>query len=346
MHSRLLLTIALLVTQGLAAQDSARRTLSSPDKLLQLNVDLSPEGAPLYALTYRGAEIVRPSRLGLVAQEIDLSQGLIFDFSAFSSRDEVWRPVWGETAEIRDHYNEMLYALKGGDGRRINIRFRLYNDGLGFRYEIPAQGGIGVLRIRDEATEFRLTADHMAWWIPGDYDSNEHLYNTSRISGMDVSRYMQEQNILTQHIVHPNDVQTPVALRMDNGVHLAIAEAALADFGALHLRAFPGQHRFKANLIPSPDPEIKSVNQLPFSTPWRAIVCAPNAAGLLESKLVLNLNDPCALEDVSWIKPQKYVGVWWEMHVASAPGIITKKLPNPANPSPSLMAATPPTLKM
>lgn len=332
--STLALLIGILAAHSLAAQEDARRTLSSPDKRIELQVDINPQGEPVYALSCRGVEVIRPSRLGLVAQERDLSQNLSFAFSAFSSRDEVWNPVWGETAEIRDRYNEMLYALQGSDGRRINIRFRAYDDGIGFRYEIPAQGDAKTLRIRDELTEFRMTADHKAWWIPGDYDSNEHLYNTSPISGMDVSRYMQEQNILTQHIVHPNDVQTPVAMRMDNGFHLAIAEAALADFGALHLRAFPGEHRFKANLIPSPDPDIKSVNQLPFNTPWRAIICAQNAAGLLESKLVLNLNDPCAIDDVSWIKPQKYVGVWWEMHVGVGSWDYYEKAPEPGQPLP------------
>lgn len=312
-----LFLIALL--PNLSAQRTLR-TLASPNKQTVVSVGLNKSGEPFYKIAYRGQTAVDWSRLGFKTRDFDLSGGFTLLNSPVSAHDDTWKPVWGEVAQIRDHYNELRYTLgHQALGSALAIVFRAYDEGVGFRYEFLAKDNAGKkIAITDELTEFQMTGDHIAWWIPGDYDSNEHVYTTCKVSEIDNERYNKEYAIATQHIVKMKNVQTPITMKTASGMHLSIAEAALADFGALHLETDVKNLKFKAFLIPSADSTVKSVNTLPFRTPWRAVLLSKDAAGILESKLILNLNEPCKIEDVSWIKPQKYVGVWWEMHVGLA----------------------------
>jgi hypothetical protein len=291
------------------------RTLQSPGKLTTVSVGLNKTGEPFYKIVYRGEIMVDWSRLGLDTREHNFRDGFILVSAATGIHNSTWNPVWGEVAAIRDHYRELAYTLKNRAGNQMVIRFRAYDDGVGFRYEFPARDGINRLVTTDELTEFQMTGDHTAWWSPGDYDSNEHVYTTSPISGIDNLRYNKEFAIATQHIVRMKNVQTPITMKTAKGYHLSLAEAALVDFSALHLTADNKTFKFKADLIPSADSTVKATNTPPFNTPWRAVLLSPDAAGILNSKLILNLNEPHKLTDVSWIKPTKYVGIWWEMHV-------------------------------
>ncbi|MFN0016454.1 MAG: glycoside hydrolase family 97 protein [Saprospiraceae bacterium] len=310
--------IFFLLFWGHISAQKTLRILHSPEKKTSLTVGLNHEGEVFYKIAYRSRPAVGWSRMGIAAKEHVFDSGLKLIGSGTATHDQTWKPVWGETAEIRDSYNELEYRLQNADGHRMTIRFRAYDEGLGFRYEFPKQPGLGTLSVTDERTEFQMTGDHTAWWIPGDYDSNEHVYTTSPVSAIDASIYEREKNIYTKYIPRPDNVQTPITMKMADGTHIALAEAGLADFGALHLETDPINLKFKAFLIPSADSTVKSRNTVPFHSPWRAVLLSPNAAGLLQSKLILNLNEPCKIEDVSWIKPQKYVGVWWEMHIGIA----------------------------
>ena len=301
----------------LSAQ-STLRTLSSPGRLTAIAVGLNKNGEPFYKITYRGKTAVDWSRLGLTTREFDLRGGFRLAGTKTAAHDETWKPVWGEVAQIRDHYNELAYTLEDKAGRKMTVRFRAYDEGAGFRYEFLQQTGMQTLHVSDELTEFQMSGDHTAWWIPGDYDSNEHLYTTCPISAIDCAKYNDEHAIYTQHIVRLKNVQTPLTMRMANGYHIALAEAAQVDFPAMHLETDPQHYKFKAFLIPSADSSVRSVNTAPFHTPWRAVLLSKDAAGILGSRLILNLNEPCAFDDVSWIKPQKYVGIWWEMHVGKS----------------------------
>jgi hypothetical protein len=305
--------ILFLVTISLSAQGTLRK-INSPDRRITATIGLNKTGEIFYRVQFNGAAVVDWSPMGLQSREADYSAGFQLLKAGTGSHDSTWKPVWGETADIRDHYNELLYELGAADGRRLNIRIKVHNDGVGFRYEFPDGNPHKILHITGEKTGFQMTANHTSWWIPGDYDSNEHIYTTGSISKINTDTYEEEKSIVTKHIVDQYNVQTPLTMRMANGVHLSIAEAALVDFSALHLTAEPEKLNFKAFLIPSPDPAVISTNTLPFHTPWRAILISPDAAGILTSKLILNLNEPSKIEDVSWIKPGKFVGIWWEMH--------------------------------
>ncbi|MBK8967266.1 MAG: glycoside hydrolase family 97 protein [Saprospiraceae bacterium] len=294
------------------------RTIKSPGNISTITVGLNKSGEIFYKISYRGKTAVNWSRLGLTTKGLDLSKGFRLRDATASKHDSSWKPVWGEVDNIRDNYTELEYGLENEAGHRMTLRFKAYDEGVGFRYELPEQPGLQTIQVTDELSEFQMTGDHTAWWIPGDFDSNEHVYSTSAISAIDCTPYNKEHAIFTQHIVKMKNVQTPIAMRAASGLHIALAEAGLADFGALHLETDTENLKFKAFLIPSPDSTIKSTNTLPFHSPWRAVLLSKDAAGILESKLILNLNEPSKIEDPSWIKPQKYVGIWWEMHVGKA----------------------------
>ncbi len=311
------LVVILLLLSGIGLPVFAQktlRTLSSPGKNTVVTVGLNKSGEAFYKITFNGATVVDWSRLGIAAREHNYSSGFRLIAAQTGAHDETWKPVWGEESKIRDHYNELSYQL-ANEKDAMTIHFRAYDNGVGFRYEFPAKENAAKVTVTDELTEFQMTGDHTAWWIPGDYDSNEHVYSTTPLSGINTAPYMAEKSIVTQHIVDAYNVQTPLTMRAKNGTHISIAEAALVDFGAMHLTIDPKALKFKAFLIATPDPAVKSINTLPFHTPWRAVLLSRDAAGILTNRLILNLNEPCKLTDVSWIKPMKYCGVWWEMHV-------------------------------
>jgi len=275
--------------------------LSSPDGKLSLQLHLQ-SGELFYSLAYAGEALILPSKLGFSFKKTaDLHSDLQRDPSAeitTNSVDMTWTPVWGERNQVRDRHNELRLPLKSGkdSGLRMVAVFRVFDDGLGFRYEIPAQDGVDSLFMTDEMTEFRFAQDFLSWWIPDDHDSYEHWYTESVLSDVE-------------------GVNTPVTMKTASGVHLSVHEAALTDYAGMTLRRISGSaHDFKAALVPWPD-GILVKSAAPMKSPWRTITVSPDAGGLLLSDLILNLNEPNVLEDTDWIKPQKYVGIWWGMHV-------------------------------
>lgn len=310
------------------------QTLVSPDGNLKLKFGIAEGGVPQYELSYKNTEVIRPSRLGLVlrgegakpefgsdvsatsaaTQRVgSLCDGFEIADTAVSSFDETWQPVWGEEANIRNHYNELAVTLRQPQsGRRMVLRFRLFDDGLGFRYEFPRQSGLVYFVIADECTEFAMTGDHTAWWIPGDYDTQEYDYTRSRLS--EIRRYMEGSitGNLSQTSFSPTGVQTSLQLKTDGGIYLNLHEAALVNYPAMHLDLDDSRMVFTSHLTPDPNGD-KAYMQTPCTTPWRTVIVSDDARDILASRLTLNLNEPCKIEDTSWIKPCKYVGVWWEM---------------------------------
>ena len=301
-----------------------------------MSFHLTGDGTPEYTLDYDGRPVILNSGMGfelrgvLKAQKIDynadgtvtksdwkpcesLHDGFVVESVERSSHDETWTPVWGEEDSIRNNYNELAVNLvQASTERRLVIRFRLFNDGLGFRYEFPSQKNLNYFVIKEELTQFAMTADHTAWWIPGDYDTQEYNYTQCRLS--EISKHFKEA--LTgndsQTPFSINGVQTSLQLRTDEGLYINIHEAALVNYPCMHLDLDPATLTFTSHLTPDAQ-GWKGRMQTPCKTPWRTIQVAPSATAQLASRMILNLNEPCALEDVSWIHPVKYVGVWWEM---------------------------------
>ena len=333
-----LCTAALLIgcTNEKNSQITDINTLSSPDGKLEMSFHLTGDGTPEYTLDYDGSPVILSSGMGfelrgvLKAQKIDynadgtvsksdwkpcesLHDGFAVESVERSSHDETWTPVWGEEDSIRNNYNELAVNLvQASTERRLVIRFRLFNDGLGFRYEFPSQKNLNYFVIKEELTQFAMTADHTAWWIPGDYDTQEYNYTQCRLS--EISKHFKEA--LTgndsQTPFSINGVQTSLQLRTDEGLYINIHEAALVNYPCMHLDLDPATLTFTSHLTPDAQ-GWKGRMQTPCKTPWRTIQVAPSATAQLASRMILNLNEPCALEDVSWIHPVKYVGVWWEM---------------------------------
>jgi hypothetical protein len=291
--------------------------LLSPSKNIAVEVGLSKEGVPWYQVTFNDKMIIAQSALGLILEGLDLRNGFKFTGSKTNTFDQTWKPVWGEVAEIRENYNELVLNLESDDDKKLTLFFKAFDDGIGFRYEIPEQKGLKEIKVLEEISQFKMTGDHKVWWIPGDWDSNEHIYTTSKVSQIDATPYNESDNkISTQNIVNVFSVQTPLTMKTEDGTHLSIHEASLIDYPAMQLMV--EDLTFTAALVPSPNPPVKSVNKLPFKTPWRSVLMTTDAAGLITSKLTYNLNDPSKIEDVTWIKPMKYVGIWWEMHVGKS----------------------------
>ena len=306
---------ALLIASALSM--GAVETLNSPDGKLSVNFDLTADGTPTYNLVYNGKEVVATSRLGL---ELKKGKSLLNDFSLVrttrSSFDETWEPVWGETATIRNNYNEMAVRLSqpfDGKMREMIIRFRLYNDGVGFRYEWPEQKDFTYFVIKEERTEFAMTGDHTAYWIPGDYDTQEYDYTVCRLSEIrkDMPKVLNPDNASTS-VFSPTGVQTALQIKTVDGVYLNIHEAACINYATMHLNLDDKNLVFTSWLTPDARGD-KGYMMAPCHSPWRTVMVAPTATAVLDSKLILNLNEPCKLKDTSWIHPTKYMGVWWEM---------------------------------
>ena len=288
--------------------------LTSPNGNLVLSVELNGEGTPVYQLSYKGKTVVMPSRLGLeLKNQEGLMDGFVLKNSSTSTFDETWQPVWGETRDIRNHYNELFVELSQPKQHRgLNLRFRLFDDGLGFRYEFPLSDHLNYFVVKEERTEFAMTGDHTAWWIPGDYDTQEYDYTESRLS--EISSLMRGaiQPNASQTPFSETGVQTALQLKTDDGLYINIHEAALIDYSCMHLNLKPGSFVFQSWLTPDALGD-KGYLQAPCTSPWRTVMVSEDARDILASNLILNLNEPCKIEDTSWIKPVKYVGVWWEM---------------------------------
>ncbi|MBQ6762856.1 MAG: glycoside hydrolase family 97 protein [Bacteroidales bacterium] len=287
-------------------------SLRSPDGRLELKFAVVA-GVPEYALDFAGQAVVLPSRLGyeLIGQE-NLDGGFTLSGTAFNSLDETWEPVWGEESSIRNHYNELLVELKQKAGAVMQVRFRLYDDGLGFRYEFPQENALTYFKVKEELTEFAMTGDHTAWWIPGDYDTQEYNYTESKLS--DIRKWYEGMRLGNASAEGFSDtgVQTSLQMKTKEGLYVNIHEAEVVDYPTTNLDLDDKTFVFRTWLTPDAE-GVKGRLQAPCKSPWRTVMVCEKATDVLASRLILNLNEPCALEDVSWIHPVKYMGVWWEM---------------------------------
>ena len=313
MHRRMCLTAFFAI---LAAIISARaQTIHSPNRKLTLQFALSAAGEPTYQLRYGQKLVLKPSRLAVLLQDQPgFDKGFTIAKVDSSRHDDTWTPVWGEVKQIRNHYQELAVTVQqaAAKNRQLVLRFRLFDDGLGFRYEFPAQENLKYFTVSNEQTEFNLPADHKAFWIPGDYDSNEYAYSTTRLSAVNTTPITP-----IQERAAPRTVQTPLMLKTDDGLYVNIHEAALVNYPAMMLNVNPQTFGLSSQLVPGAT-GAKAYLQTPEHTPWRTVVVADNAPAVLSSKLILNLNEPSRIADTGWIRPQKFVGVWWEMHVNKA----------------------------
>lgn len=325
--------LAVLLTPLMALA----QTVTSPDGNVVLNFSLD-NGRPTYKLDYKGKAVVKPSHLGLELaknkhaskgmDETDLMDGFTIAKTDTSSFDETWKPVWGETATIRNNYKELAVTLnQPATKRNILIRFRVYNDGMGLRYEFPQQNELNYFVIKEEHTQFAMAGDHKAWWIPGDYDTQEYDYNESRLSEI---RGLMEGAITpnsSQTTFSPTGVQTSLQMKTDDGLYINLHEAACVNYATMHLNLDDKTMTFESWLTPDAT-GMKGYIQTPFNTPWRTVIVSDDARDMLASNLILNLNEPCALDDVSWIHPVKYCGVWWDMIVGRASWSYTNEYPS------------------
>ena len=286
----------------------------SPNGNIVLNVELNAKGTPEYQVTYKGRPVIKPSTLGIeLAEENSLMDQFRINKTSTSSFDETWQPIWGETHDILNRYNELLLEMeKPSNGRYMNLRFRVYDDGIGFRYEFPQQKYLNYFVVKAEHTQFAMTGDHTAWWIPGDYDTQEYDYMETHLS--EIRSHMREAITpnASQTPFSETGVQTALQMKTDDGLYINIHEAALIDYSCMHLNLDDKAMVFESWLTPDAQGNMAHM-QTPCQTPWRTIMVSDDARDILASNLILNLNEPCKLEDTSWIKPVKYVGVWWEM---------------------------------
>ncbi|HYG20521.1 MAG TPA: glycoside hydrolase family 97 protein [Ohtaekwangia sp.] len=297
---------------------SGQEVLMSPDKNLVLNFSLNAEGMPAYGLSYKGKVVIRTSMLGLeLKDKPSLLTGFTMAGAMRKAVDTTWTPVWGEEKTIRNNFNELSVVLtqKAEQGRQMVIRFRLFNDGLGFRYEFPKQPTLHYFIIREERTEFILNGDHKIFWIPGDYDTNEYPYTTSFISEIPGLQQQATVPITAQQPIPNPSVQTPSMMKSADGLYINIHEAALINYPAMHLNVDAASLKLSVHLTPD-GVGNKGYVQTDFQTPWRTILVSDKAGSILTSRMILNLNEPCRYDDVSWIKPIKYIGIWWEYFVA------------------------------
>ena len=291
-----------------------KASVISPDSNVVVNFLLDDAGRPLYSMTYKGNDVVKPSRLGIELKNAEsLAKNFVFQSGETSSFNETWTPVWGEESRIRNNYNELNVSLKQTTTERvINLIFRVYNDGLGFRYRFPDQDSLTYFVITDELTEFAMAGDHTAFWISGDYDTQEYDYTKSRLSEIGALSPKVRQSNASQTFIAPTAVQTALQMKTDDGLYINIHEAALVNYSCMHLVLDDKSLIFKAQLTPDAIGDMVHL-QTPCVTPWRTVMVTNDARKTLASRLILNLNEPCKYEDTSWIKPVKYMGVWWEM---------------------------------
>lgn len=313
-------TVLLILSVCLFGFNAFAQDIQSPDGRLSVSFALTGDGEPTYQLSFAGKSVIKKSTLGIELKDLPaFTKGFTIAKADTSETDDTWEPVWGETKQIRNHYKELAVTLQQAsvNNRRMIIRFRLFDDGLGFRYEFPEQNGLKYFIVSDEKTEFNLTGDHKAFWIPGDYDSNEYAYSTTKLSEIDATKGKAVQEIAFKTPIAANAVQTPLMMKTSDGLYINIHEAALINYPAMDLMVDKQTFGLSVHLVPDAVGN-KAYLQAPDKTPWRTIVVSDKATGILASRLILNLNEPSKIRDVSWIKPQKYVGIWWEMHVGKA----------------------------
>ncbi|WP_311338978.1 glycoside hydrolase family 97 protein [Capnocytophaga leadbetteri] len=320
---KIILLMSILAMHWAAAQQQ-----TSPDGNVVLSFSLKADGTPTYKMTYKGKPVINESTLGFTLKKDEpLTNHFKVVSDSKSTFKETWKPVWGEEKEILNHYNELLVQLKQDKTNRLmNIRFRVYNEGVGFRYEFPTQKELTYFVIAEENTQFAMTGDHTAWWIPGDYDTQEYDYNESKLSEI---RGLMKQSMtdnVSQYVFSPTGVQTALMMKTKDGLYINLHEAALVDYALMNLNLDDKNFIFQSWLTPDAKGD-KGYLYTPTKTPWRTVMVSDDARNILASRLILNLNDPCALADTSWIKPVKYIGVWWEMITGKSSWAYTNDLP-------------------
>ena len=359
---KLFLSLLLVPMMALAGN------VKSPNGNIELKFSVDNTGRPVYEMTYKGKAVVKPSFLGLELakdkhaskgmKETDLMDGFTIAKETTSTFDETWQPVWGETKDIRNHYNELEATLEQKATKRtILIRFRVYDDGIGFRYEFPQQPELNYFLIKEERSEFAMTGDHKAWWLPGDYDTQEQETQETRLSEIR-QRYKTAVNWDNSSVAvfSPTGVQTSLQMKSDDGLYINIHEAACLDYATMHLELVDAETKHLSEQLmggsnaytPNPKPSawplpkpftfvshltpdatgLKGAMQTPCETPWRTVMVSDDARDMLSSNLILNLNEPCKIEDTSWIHPTKYCGVWWEMIVGKSNWHYTDDFPS------------------
>lgn len=313
------LAIVCLACQPQSSEENWEVT--SPEETLSLHFMLTQKGAPAYTLKRGDIVVLDTSVIGGFSfrDQPDLGAGLSVTSSRTNSFSETWEMPWGEQRTVDNSYNELAVDLREAQepGRSFTITFRVFEDGIGFRYEFPEQEGLEEVVITDEHTHFALTGDHTTWWIPGDWDIYEHLYNTTAFTEIDAISKRDHPN-LAQTYIPENAVNTPVTMRTADGLHLSFHEAALYDYAGMTLKVDADNMQWVSELVGGPDDDTKAFKTLPFETPWRTVQVAEKATDLIASKLILNLNEPNQLGDVSWFTPTKYMGIWWEMHLGKS----------------------------
>ncbi|ATA81705.1 alpha-glucosidase [Capnocytophaga leadbetteri] len=318
----------ILLMSVLAMHWAVAQQQTSPDGNVVLSFSLKADGTPTYKMTYKGKPVINESTLGFTLKKDEpLTNHFKVVSDSKSTFKETWKPVWGEEKEILNHYNELLVQLKQDKTNRLmNIRFRVYNEGVGFRYEFPTQKELTYFVIAEENTQFAMTGDHTAWWIPGDYDTQEYDYNESKLSEI---RGLMKQSMtdnVSQFVFSPTGVQTALMMKTKDGLYINLHEAALVDYALMNLNLDDKNFIFQSHLTPDAKGD-KGYLYTPTKTPWRTVMVSDDARNILASRLILNLNDPCALADTSWIKPVKYIGVWWEMITGKSSWAYTDDLP-------------------
>jgi len=303
--------------------------IASPDGNVKAIFNVE-KGVPTYSINYKGNKVILPSCMGLqLVGTDDLTDGFNIIGADSCSFDAMWHPVWGENSDIRNNYKELTAKLRQENtGRRMDIKFRVYDDGVGFRYEFPQDGPLNFFVLKDERTEFAMPGDLMAWWITGDYDTQEYEYNESRLSQIrEINARCAAVDLPQKHQFSPTGVQTSLQMKTDDGIYINLHEAALVDYSCMHLNLDDKNFVFTSWLTPDADGN-KGYLQTPCQSPWRTIIVSDDARDILASNLILNLNEPCRYDDTSWIKPVKYVGVWWEMIGHGKPWAYTWDIPS------------------
>ena len=311
-----------------AAHLTMAQQQSSPDGSVMLSFSLKSDGTPSYKVTYKNKPVINESTLGFTLKKAEpLTNNFKVVDTKKSTFRETWKPVWGEESEILNHYNELLVSLEQNNTKRkMNIRFRVYNEGVGFRYEFPSQKELTYFVVEEELSQFAMTGDHTAWWIPGDYDTQEYDYMESKLS--EIRGLMKEavtENV-SQFAFSPTGVQTSLMMKTKDGLYINLHEAALVDYSLMNLNLDDKTFTFQSWLTPDAQ-GAKGYLMAPCHSPWRTIMVSDDARKILASRLILNLNEPCAIADTSWIKPVKYVGVWWEMITGKSSWSYTNDLP-------------------
>lgn len=290
--------------------------ISSPNGNLVLKVDVDATGTPVYSLGYKGRTLVKDSKMGLVADDVRFTDGFKVTGADSATVDNTWTPVWGEYASIRDHYNELAVKMEAQNPKRdMTLRFRVFDDGLGFRYELGHQDNVNYMTLRQENTEFNFDADHTLFCIPGDYNTDEYLWSETKFSGLKdaLAKYPDHND---GENISGTVVQTPLLLKTDDGVYVSLHEAAVDGYPCYLMDVDTEKYSFKSHIIPD-KLGVGAYLQLPVNTPWRTLIVSDDARDILASQMILNLNEPCKYEDTSWIKPMKFIGVWWEMFIGT-----------------------------